>query len=104
MTDYVAQASSKMNGKLYYVSVTAKNREKALEKLSKDTGFNFFVYTKAEFWRHIYETKYVYEAFNEDGSVNEYHYISWEKLPTSVKASYRLRAMNEVIVPHQLKW
>lgn len=103
MTDYVAQVISKFNGRIYYVKVTGKNRIIVLEKLFEQyKRFNFNIFTKAEFWRYIYDNEFVYEKYDEDGSINEYHYIGWERLPPGVKAYYRLRAMKKVIELNEL--
>ena len=104
MTDYIARTVSKFNGKLYYVAISGNTRLIALEKLLKEyRGFNFFILTQAEYYRTIYEREFVFEKFNEDGSLNEYRDVVWDHLPSNIKDYYRNEASKNVIEPIELK-
>ena len=103
MTEYVAQAISKFNSKIYYVSVTGKNKNVTVERLFEQyKGFNFNIFTKAEFCRCMYEENFVFDKYNEDGSLNKYHYIGWEHLPSEIKEYYRQKAIKSVIEVSEL--
>ena len=104
MTEYIAQAVSKFNGKEYFVSVSGKNKDAALRELGKESNFRFFIFTKSEFYRHIYSEIFMFEKYDEDGSLNEHRYIDWKDLPARIKDYYKLKAMKEVISPDQLEW
>ncbi|MCK5022665.1 MAG: hypothetical protein KAS04_00690 [Candidatus Aenigmarchaeota archaeon] len=104
MTEYIAQGISRINGNVYYVNVTGRNKSTTMEKLfDQYKNFNFNIFTKAEFFRYIYEEKFVFEKYDEDGGINEYQYVEWDLLPTGAKKYYRNEAMRYVITLNELK-
>lgn len=103
MTEYIAQAVSRFNSKIHYVSVIGKNKNVTIERLFEQyKGFNFNLFTKAEFCRNMYEEDFVFDKYNEDGSINEYQYVGWKHLPSGVKEYYRQKAMKLVIEVNEL--
>ena len=56
-----------------------------------------------EYFRTIYEEEFVFEKYNEDGSLNEYQYVEWDHLPSNIKDFYRGEANKNVIEPIELK-